>query len=115
MAGTNLRSRLCLIAGGILLAGLASGASVYVTATDADADAVAYEIIDGSTVPIFQDDTQRHLRDVELYGGRAAVLANDFNRWFIGLRHGRMLAYTLGALTIGCALACFWAGSLLSD
>jgi len=54
-------------------------------------------------------------RNVELYGGTAAVVADALNRWFAGLWHGRPLAYTLAVLAIGIALACFLAARHLSD
>ena len=44
---------------------------------------------------------------MELYGGKANILANDFQSWFDALWHGRELAYTLAVLAIVIGLACF--------
>jgi hypothetical protein len=40
------------------------------------------------------------MHDLELYGGKANVLANDFMRWFVGLWHGKSLAFTIACITI---------------
>ena len=40
------------------------------------------------------------LHDLELYGGKANVLAAEFRDWFTGLWQGRNLAFTIAALTV---------------
>ena len=116
MGGKNatLQMRLYLIGACILLAGLVSAALVYVTATDHRGDAVSYEMVDGNVYAISPDDSKRYLRDVERYGGKAAVLTDEFSRWFSDLWQGRQLAYTLASVAVVVALACFLAGYYLS-
>ncbi len=46
------------------------------------------------------EKSRMYYHDLELYGGRANVLADDFRAWFDGLWHGRNLAYTVAVLTI---------------
>lgn len=41
-----------------------------------------------------------YLHDLELYGGKANLLADELMRWFAGLWHGESLAYTIGCITI---------------
>jgi hypothetical protein len=111
----SLRARLRLIGAGILFVGLASAATVYVTAAGEPRAAAAYEIVGGEVFPIMHDDSKRYRRDVQMYGGKAAVMANDFSLWFFGLWQGTQLAYTLASLAAGCALACFCAAHFLPD
>jgi hypothetical protein len=114
-AVANLRTRLRRIGASVLIAGLLAAACVYLLATDDSGDAVAYQIVDGQTFAIAHDDTKRYLRDVEMYGGKGAVMANDIGEWLAGLWHGRRLAYTLAWLSVGSALVCFWAAHALPD
>lgn len=103
----RMHIRLYLIGACILLAGLASAALVYVTANDGERDAVSYEIVGGNVYAVSPEDSKRYLSDVERYGGKAAVLADEFNRWFSSLWHGRQLAYTLAALSMALAVGFF--------
>lgn len=88
----------------ILLVGLASAALVYVIAPD-DLSAGAADGVAGGKM---------YQHTLELMGGKAAVYADRFDRWFASLWQGQTLAYTLAVLTIAIALACFWVAHLLS-
>lgn len=52
-------------------------------------------------------DSKKNLRQLEVIGGQADVLAVSFMEWFKGLWHGRSLAFTVAALSLLLALA-FW-------
>jgi hypothetical protein len=52
---------------------------------------------------------------MEYLGGKANVMANDIDTWFVGLWHGRNLAYTLAVLTVVIALICFYIAFALPD
>jgi hypothetical protein len=52
---------------------------------------------------------------LEYIGGKSNVMASDIQEWFVGLWHGRHLAYTLAVLSIACALACFYVAFALPD
>jgi hypothetical protein len=59
-------------------------------------------------------------QDLELYGGKANLLANELTRWFAGLWHGESLAYTIGCITIFLSFGLFyvayhWPSNLESD
>jgi len=112
---STLQIRLYLVGAVILLAGLASSALVYLTATDDRRDAIGYEIRGENVYVITTGDSKRYRNDLERIGGKAAVFADDFNRWFAGLWQGKQLATTLAVLAIGAALACFWAAHNLSN
>lgn len=88
----------------ILLVGLASAALVYVFASD-DSSAGAADRITGAKM---------YQHNLELMGGKAAVYADRFDRWFASLWQGRTLAYTVAVIAIAIAVACFWVAHLLS-
>jgi hypothetical protein len=89
---------------GILFVGLIGAALVYLFAgndgnADTDSDMTVNKLY------VFQ---------MERIGGKAAVVGAELNQWFDSIWHGRELAYTLGALAIAAALACFWIANRLS-
>jgi hypothetical protein len=85
-----IRGRRRLIAGAILFAGLGSALVIFLTATPAPANPLGYE----------PEDTKKYLREMEVYGGKANVLASEFRKWFESLWHGRQLAVTVVCLTL---------------
>jgi hypothetical protein len=90
-------SRIRLITASLLATGFGAAVTVYLTARPKGGNPLGYE----------PEDTKKYLRDLELYGGKENVIANDFRTWFEGLWHGRSLAYTLVWLTLATALV-FW-------
>ena len=85
----DLRESLILIGAIIILVGLGSSILIYRSAGDDSNGVLGYEIIDGSAYPISPEDSRMYRRDLELYGGKAAVVVDDFSRWFAGLWHGK--------------------------
>ncbi len=113
---TKLKTLLYLISAIVLLVGLSSAVFIYLTSEN-DSDSVAgYEIAGGNVYPITPEDSKKYMHDLELYGGKANVLVNDFMNWFVGLWHGRSLAFTVGCITIFISF-CFFvvANHLPSD
>ncbi len=95
---TNTPTRLRLAAAFTLLVGLVGSVSIYLTAAD---------VSDSDLVNEFENSNMyRH--DLELYGGKANLLANDFRQWFDGLWHGKTLAYTIAVIAVIVALAIFF-------
>ena len=90
----NLKTRLYLIAVFVLVAGLGSAAAIYATTSDY-CDNAGYELINGQVYPISPEDSKMYMHDMELYGGKANVAADEFIRWFNGLWHGKTLAFTV--------------------
>ena len=107
------RRRLYLIGAAILLSGWIGAAVIYTTAPADESDALGYEFVDGVAYPILTYESKKYRHDLERFGGKAAVMADDFNRWFSGLWVGKHLAYTLATLASGAALACFVAARRL--
>ena len=90
--------RLNLISAIILLVGLGSAVLLYVTAPDESDSVLGYDIVGGTlyaNVPSKMD-----VHNLELYGGKPLVLANDVIRWFDGLWQGRSLAVTIAWISI---------------
>jgi hypothetical protein len=54
-------------------------------------------------------------RDLELYGGKAAMVVDDFSRWFVGLWHGKSLAFTVAGISIFIAFIFFFAANRLQS
>lgn len=90
-------ARIRRLSTGLLAAGLGSAVVIYLTAAPQAANPLGYE----------PEDTKKYLRDLEIYGGKANVVATQFQHWFDGLWRGRQLAFTVAVLTILLALA-FW-------
>ena len=106
--------RLYLIGIAILIAGLVAAVVIDQTASDERSDVIRYEVIDGVAYPVLASESKSYRSDLERFGGKAAVFADDFNRWFAGLWMGKRLAYTVGVLSIGIALMFFRAAHNLS-
>lgn len=92
------RFRIRIATAAILAAGLGSAGIVYLTAPPTEANPLGYDPL----------NTKKYLRDLEIYGGKANVLATEFMRWFDGLWHGQKLAFTLAWLTAFAAGAFWW-------
>jgi hypothetical protein len=50
---------------------------------------------------------------MELYGGKANVLTDEFRRWFIGLWHGESLAFIVAGITIFISFGVFYVANRL--
>ena len=72
----------------ILAAGLGAALAIWLAAPPAAAGA-AYA----------PEDSKQYLREMEMYGGKANVMASALRQWFEGLWHGRRLAATIACLT----------------
>ena len=92
----NRRKRLYLLTVVVLLAGLGSSIFIYMAAGN------------------YSESVLVH--DLELYGGKANVLADEFISWFTGLWHGKSLALTVASITVLVSFVFFVAaGHLPTD
>ena len=95
---TQERLTLCSIV--VAVVGLCSAALIYLTAgedpIDEDSQIV---LVDGKAYPIPIASTKMYRHELERFGGKAAVLFDDFNRWFAGLWRGKSLAVTVVWIT----------------
>ncbi len=109
----DLHTCLSLISAIILVAGLGSAILIYRTAENNSSGVLGYEEEGGSVYPIMPEDSKKYLRDLELYGGKANVLMDELRRGFVGLWHGKLLAFTVGCITILVSFGVFYAANHL--
>jgi len=109
----NLHTCLNLISAIILLFGLGSALWIYRTAENNASGVLGYEEEGGSVYPILPKDSKKYLRDLELYGGKENVLMDELRRGFVGLWHGKLLAFTVGCISIFVSFGVFYAANHL--
>jgi len=97
------RNRPYLIASTMLVVGLGSAIVVYLTAAT----------VPDTLLEFSADSSKKYLRDLQLYGGTANVLAVELMDWFKGLWHGRSLAYTMAVITVAVCLGYLFFAVLL--
>ncbi len=105
------RYSLNIIGAIVLLVGLAIAFLIYYTARNDSRDILGYEQGNGSVYAVKPEDSKKYLRDMELYGGKANVLADEFRRWFVGLWHGESLAFMVGCISIFISFGFFYAAN----
>ena len=109
----DLYTCLNLISVIILLVGLGSAILIYRTAEDTPYGVLGYEEGGGTVYPIMPEDSKQYLRGLELYGGKANVLMDQLRRGFIGLWHGKSLAFTVACITVLISFGVFYAANYL--
>jgi len=109
----DLPTCLKLISVIILLAGLGIAAWIYQRAENVPYGVLGYENEGGTLYPVMPEDSKQYLRSMELYGGKANVLADQFRRWFVGLWQGKSLAFIIACTTIIISFGFFYAANHL--
>ncbi len=107
----KLHTRLYLISAVILLAGVGSATWIYLTAGNNSDDVMGYETAGGHVYPVSPEDSKMYMHNLELYGGKINVLANELVRWFAGLWHGKSLAYSVACISIIISFGFFFAAN----
>lgn len=84
----------------ILLIGLAGAVTIYFLAEESPENP-------------FSDfeNSKRFTHEVEIMGGKSALIANDLSKWFSGLWHGQQLAYSVAIITIVVAVFYYFISS----
>jgi len=106
----SLYRRLYLFATGVLVTALIAGSAIYVTASSGDSSASNYQIIGGQVYASNPSDSKAYNDQLARMGGRSAVFADQFNRWFSGLWRGQNLGLTIIVLGTILALVLLWIG-----
>lgn len=107
----NLRKCLYLTSAVILLVGLISSILIYQAAMNDSASDLSYEIVGGFVYPGGGVYTKKYVHDLQLYGGNAAVLADEFMRWFTDLWHGKSLSFTVAGIAFLLSFGVFIAAN----
>ncbi len=94
-----LQLRLYFATGIVLLAGWGCALCIYLSVGSASDDVLSHEA----------EYSKMYVHDLELYGGKINVLADEFIRWFEGLWHGQSLAFTVAFITIIVSIGLFLA------
>jgi hypothetical protein len=109
----NMKTFLTRISAIILLVGLGSAIAIYLTAENESNSVLGYEAADGDVYQLAPENSRMYARNLELFGGKAALLTNEFRLWFVGLWHGKSLAVTLACITIVVSLGVFFVANHL--
>ncbi len=109
----NLYTYLNLISVIMLVVGLGSAILIYLTAEDTPYGVLGYEEGGGTVYPVMPEDSKQYLHGLELYGGKANVLMDRLRRGFIGLWHGKSLAFTVACITIFISFGVFYVANYL--
>jgi hypothetical protein len=96
------RTRFFLAAAIVLVAGLSSAAAIYLVADD-EPESTSYVIVGDAAYPVDPTRTKTYVRQLERFGGKAAVLFDELNRWFAALWQGKALGITVAWLSIAAA------------
>lgn len=92
----------------MLLAGMIFSSLIYQQAARLDDEIPEYA--DGSVYIADPADSKMYRHELERFGGKTALLADDLNRWFSSLWSGRRLAILVGLFSFALALGFFRAG-----
>ena len=84
------QARLRVGTAAILFVGFSSAIWIYLTAQAVPGNPLGYE----------PEDTKKYVHDMELYGGKANLLASELQQWFGRLWHGKRLAFTVAVITV---------------
>ena len=101
---TLSRRRLNLAALAVLAGGLALALLLHTVSDDAPPPSASYTIVDGVAHAIPAHASRRYVSQLERFGGKAAVLFDEWIDWIASLLHGRRLAWTIGVLSVLAAL-----------
>jgi len=99
---------LYLVAAAVLLVGLGAAIPIYLLAEDDPGVALGYVIVDGKSYPIRPEDSKVYRHELERYGGKWNVVADELTRWFGGLWRGKALALTVACISVVAAFGFFW-------
>lgn len=116
MSNAQLKRRLRLVSVIILAAGLCAATLIYLLAEDIPDDSLGYVVVNGTVFPLATRDSKSYRREVQRFGGKTALLFDDFGRWFTQLWQGKTLARTIAWISVLAALGLnLFAGALRPD
>jgi hypothetical protein len=94
----------------VAVVGLLGALLIYARADDSDADEnVQIVIVDGKTYKVPLASTKMYQHELRRFGGEAAVLFDDIDRWFAPLFRARPLAIITACITAFVSVGLFLA------
>jgi hypothetical protein len=104
-----MRTRLLICSVVVAVVGLLAAALIYVKAgDDSESDEnFQFIIVDGKTYRIPLADTKMYRRELQRFGGDAAVVFDEISRWVAGLWRGKSLGITIAWISVFVSLALF--------
>lgn len=115
MSNAELKRRLHLICLIVLALGLCAALLIYRFAEDVPDDSLGYVLANGKIYPQSTQDSKKYRREVERFGGKAALAFDDFSRWFARLWQGKTLAKTVAWIGVLLALGLYLFANFLGS
>ena len=115
MSNAELKRRLRLASLIVLAAGLCGAMLIYLLAEDIQDDSFGNVIVNGTVYPLSTRDSKPYRRELERFGGKQALLFDDFNRWFGELWQGKTLGKTVAWISILVSLGLYILSGLLGS
>jgi hypothetical protein len=103
----DLKTRLYVASLVILAAGLCAALLISLVVPADSESADAYVLANGVAYPVDPTQTKIYVHELRHFGGKAAVLFDDIDRWFEHLWRGRALARTVAWISGFVSLAIF--------
>jgi hypothetical protein len=105
-----LKQRTCLnlISAMIIVAGLGSSFLIYQMARNDTYGASDYEADNRGILSITPENSKLYRHNLEIYGGKFAIIMDDFRRWFVGLWYGKSLAFIIACTTVIISFILFY-------
>lgn len=107
MSNAELKRRLRLSCLVVLAAGLCAATLIHLFAKDVPDDSLGYVVVNGIAYPLSTQDSKKYRREVQRFGGKAALAFDDFNRWFAQLWQGKALAKTVAWISVLLSLGIY--------
>ena len=98
----------------VLVVGLSSALVIYATADNDPIEAQSYQIVGSDAYPTDLSRSKMYLRELQRFGGKAAVLFDQFNRWFVSLWQGKSLGVSVAWISVLVSLGIFLFARYLS-
>lgn len=102
---SSSQGRQVLLSAAILVAGLLLAGFLY---WRAEAREQAQRALELSTMGMSPEYSKRFVHDLQLYGGKANVLAFQLRAWLADFFGGKPLAYLVALLALAGSLASYW-------
>lgn len=115
MSNTELKRKLhisCLI---ILAVGLCAAILIHEFAEDIPDASLGDTVVNGTLYPLSTRDSKKYRHDLERFGGKAALVFDDFYQWLSQLLQGKRLGKTVAWISVLVSLGVYLFARSLPD